>query len=85
MSYGVGKVASILLQKKRYFLEVCHRCHPPQMKLHWVECPHFLAPQLATPWPLDPLVKPVKLVLAFIINNDLCYLVEDFDVPHADV
>lgn len=34
---------------------------------------------------LDHLVKPAKLVLAFIIDNALCYLVEDFDVPHADV
>ena len=31
------------------------------------------------------LVKPAKLVLAFIIDNALCYLVEDFDVSHADV
>ena len=37
------------------------------------------------PLTLDPLVKPAKLVLAFIINNVLCYLVEGFDVPHADV
>jgi hypothetical protein len=34
---------------------------------------------------LDPLVKPAELMLAFIIDNALCYLVEDFDVPHADV
>ena len=34
---------------------------------------------------LDPLVESAKLVLAFIIDNALCYLVEDFDVPHADV
>jgi len=34
---------------------------------------------------LDPLVKPAKLVLAFIIVSVLCYLVEGFDVPHADV
>ena len=74
-------------KRSRTFLEVCHRCHLPQMKLHWVECPYLLVPQLATPWPsaLDPLVKPAKLVLAFIIDSVLCYLVEGFDVPHADV
>ena len=37
------------------------------------------------PLALDHLVKPAKLVLAFIIDNALCYLVENFDVPHADV
>ena len=34
---------------------------------------------------LDPLVKPAELVLAFIIDNVLCYFVDGFDVPHADV
>jgi hypothetical protein len=34
---------------------------------------------------LDPLVKPAELVLAFIIDNVICYFVEGFDVPHADV
>ena len=37
------------------------------------------------PLALEPLVKPAKLVLAFIIDSVLCYLVEGFDVPHADV
>ena len=37
------------------------------------------------PLALDPLVKRAKLVLALIIGNVLCYFVEGFDVPHADV
>ena len=37
------------------------------------------------PLDLDPLVKPAKLMLAIIIDNILCYLVGDFDMPQADV